>query len=226
MFLGLFQISSNIPGITAAPSDKGKSHEATSSLTETYAAVGVIEKLVKTMRHLLSDFGVDVFGNFMKKQDDIGSRSALRLATKLLTRLVYTNCQNSNPNPVLEQMETSLTSDSGLCKRLLIESETREDCLSWINRLLRFGLGVDLAQTEVIPVMSALIVSDPKSSSNMTVTKRLFSCLCALRKLRPEVGLDLQIVKFLALRLQEDPGELRQAVQEAVEDLSACEIMV
>ena len=56
--------------------------------------------------------------------------------------------------------------------------------------------------------------------------RRLFSCLGALRRLRPEVRMDLQMVKVLALRLQEDPGDLMQAVQEAMEDLSACEIMV
>ena len=57
--------------------------------------------------------------------------------------------------------------------------------------------------------------------SNVTVNRRLFSCLCALRTLRPEVvGLDLQMVKVLALRLREDPGELGPAVQEALEDLS------
>ena len=123
-----------------------------------------------------------------------------------------------------------MTSESGLCQRLVSETDTRADCLSWINRLLKFGLGVNLAQREVIPAMGALIVNNPGSSSNsgkdITVMRRLFSCLCTLRKLRPEVGIDLQMVKVLAMRLQEDPGELRQAVQEAVEDLSSCEIMV
>ena len=56
--------------------------------------------------------------------------------------------------------------------------------------------------------------------SNVTVNRRLFSCLSALRTLRPEVVLDLQLVKVLALRLKEDPGELALAVQEALEDLT------
>ena len=56
--------------------------------------------------------------------------------------------------------------------------------------------------------------------SNVAVNKRLFSCLCGLRTLRPEIRLDLQVVKVLALRLREDPGELGLAVQEALEDLS------
>ena len=99
--------------------------------------------------------------------------------------------------------------------------------------MLRFGFGADLARTEVVPVMSALMNQNPGSGSSnsgndVTVTKRLFVCLCALRKLRPEVGaVDLQMVKVLALRLQqEDAGELREAVQEAVEDLSSCGITV
>ena len=61
--------------------------------------------------------------------------------------------------------------------------------------------------------------------SNVVVNMRLFSCLCALRTLRPEIGLDLQMVKVLALRLREDPGELGLAVQEALEDLPGSGVM-
>ena len=84
-------------------------------------------------------------------------------------------------------------------------------------RLLRFGFGVELAQNEVLPLMSALIED---KGSDVTVMKRLFSSLCALRTLRPEVGLDLQVVKVLALRLRKDARELGLAVQEALEDLA------
>ena len=111
----------------------GKSFEATSPLAETYAAVGVISKIVQALKHLLqSEIRIDAFGNLVKKNQ---GRSELRLPSKLLTRLAHTKCHN--PNPVLKQMEASLTSESGLCQRLLIESETRADCLSWINRMLR-----------------------------------------------------------------------------------------
>ena len=114
----------------------GKSFEATSPLAETYAAVGVISKIVQALRHLLqSDIRIDAFGNLVKKNQD---RSKLSLPSKLLTRLAHTKChKNVNPNPVLKQFEVCLTSESGLCQRLLIESETRADCLSWINRMLR-----------------------------------------------------------------------------------------
>ena len=114
----------------------GKSSEATSPLADTYAAVGVIGKLVQALKNLLqSAIRVDAFGNLVKKNQN---RPELRLPSKLLTRLAHTKCHNNvNPNPVLKQMEASLTSESGLCQRLLIESETRADCLSWINRMLR-----------------------------------------------------------------------------------------
>ena len=57
--------------------------------------------------------------------------------------------------------------------------------------------------------------------------RRLFAYLCAARELRPEVGMDLQAHKALALGLQEGPaGQLRQAAQEAVRDLSTYEITV
>ena len=114
----------------------GKSSEATSPLAETYAAVGVISKLVQALKHLLqSEIRIDAFGNLVKKNQD---RSKLSLPSKLLTRLAHTKCHNNlDPNPVLKQLEASLTSESGLCQRLLIESETRAECLSWINRMLR-----------------------------------------------------------------------------------------
>ena len=114
----------------------GKSSQATSPLAETYAAVGVIGKLIQALKHLLqNDFMVDAFGNLVKKNQ---GRPELRLPSKLLTRLAHTKCHNNvNPNPVLKQLEVCLTSESGLCQMLLIESETRGDCLSWINRMLR-----------------------------------------------------------------------------------------
>ena len=114
----------------------GKSSQATSPLAETYASVGVIVKLFQALRHLLqNDIMVDAFGNLVKKNQD---RSKLSLPSKLLTRLAHTKCHNNvNPNPVLKQLEVCLTSESGMCQMLLIESETRGDCLSWINRMLR-----------------------------------------------------------------------------------------
>ena len=114
----------------------GKSSEATSPLAETYAAVGVIGKLVQALKHLFQDdIRVDAFGNLVKKNQ---GRSELSLPSKLLTRFAHTKCHNNvTPNPLLKQMEASLTSEIGLCQRLLIESETRAECLSWINRMLR-----------------------------------------------------------------------------------------
>ena len=66
------QFSKNILKSTSLKSSPhlvtGKSSEATASLTETYAAVDVVNKLVKALTHLMGDFGFDAFGNAIKKQ--------------------------------------------------------------------------------------------------------------------------------------------------------------
>ena len=198
------------------------SPEATAALTETYAAVGVVGKLLGAAKHLLH-----------AGSDASCSRAALRLASKLVTRLVHTPGRDrQNPGKsesVMGQLEAALTSESGLCRSLLDNSETKADCLSWIDRLLQSGRGVDLAVREVVPVMGALAGENPggSASNSGTVRRRLFACLCAVRELRPEVGMDLQALRVLALGLQEGPaGELRRAAQEAVRDLSNYEIIV